>query len=40
MSKTLTLPALRLVCFGGARALTNSASGEVHPEEIPVDLYD
>ena len=40
MSKTLTLPAVRLVCFGGARALTNSPTGQFDPEEIPVDLYD
>lgn len=40
MSKTLTLPALRLICFGDARSLTNSPIGGAVPEEVPLESFD
>lgn len=40
MTKRLETPQVRLICFGGARDLTNSPTGQFNPEEIPVDLYD
>ena len=39
MSK-LHLPTSRLICFGGARALTNAGPGDSVIEEFPEDLYD
>jgi hypothetical protein len=40
MSKLLLTPASRLICFGGARALTNSPAGERVFEDDPVIKYN
>jgi hypothetical protein len=37
MSKRVTLPASRLICFGGAKALTN-AGGGVKVEELDPEI--
>ncbi len=34
MSKNAVLPASRLICFGGAKASTNSVAGVENPEDI------
>lgn len=39
MSKVQALTS-RLICFGGARALTNAGPGVNAIEEFPDDLYD
>ena len=36
MSKHLASPLSRLICFGGARALTNAGIGDDQVEEDPV----
>lgn len=34
MSKHVALPTSRLICFGGAKACTNSSSNPDNPEDI------
>lgn len=40
MSKLFTTPTSRLICFGGAKACTNSPIGEVAPEDDFNELYN
>ena len=40
MSKLFTMPTSRLICFGGARALTNEPGGETFKENDLGDYYD
>lgn len=39
MSKTLTRPASRLICFGGARRHTNAPPDNGITEVLPPDEY-
>jgi hypothetical protein len=39
MTKTLVQPTSRLICFGGARALTNAPGGSKQLEIEPPDRY-
>ena len=40
MSKRLQVPVSRLICFGGARTLTNAGPGFSELEKEPNDYYD